>query len=573
MIKKIIFLSTILAMSIALNAQVIKSWTNGANIKEYKLTQPGTYRISGKVTGNINVELNTQGDVIIEGVNGTNPVLQGIPRPGEKRAVGHVKGNIGANSSITIRNLTLSHNGHHIIDFGGDGYKHIKNCTFYGEEHKVDGVVAFGVAPGNMGGNGLFENSYCQAGDDGHQPSVAGSVYKNNDLIMYDNGSAIQLGWKSRFTGAKHICEDIRISGNIKPNINGRTNSDNNVGRSVIAGAFNNNGSNIQLTKLDINVAKYNHLIKLVAGTESSNKTVKNITIQGVVRKAIYNSGGSGNLKAISLHAKSGCKIENMVIDLGNEVAKTQYHSISGNVNVKFLKSDGSVVEYKNGKLQSTPSSNYIYIDHNSSGTRLKANASGGAVGTKAASNTGNQVQWEQVSTSGNWFYLVHRASGRKLQCNDGVNVVTAPATNTGNKVQWRWIDAGGGWYRLENRQYVQWLHIKPDGSSDFKVGPTSWTGNNTKWKYSAAKSAGNTLNQSTLAVEAYPNPANDYITLEGAPEGAKIAVYNLQGQQVFSGQLESYSQTFEISSWGKGLVMIHINNGISTQVLKVNIQ
>ena len=80
-------------------------------------------------------------------------------------------------------------------------------------------------------------------------------------------------------------------------------------------------------------------------------------------------------------------------------------------------------------------------------------------------------------------------------------------------------------------------------------------------------------VNPNALALEVYPNPASAHITLSSAQEGAAISVFNLQGKLVYSGLVESTNHRIETSSWGKGLYMIHIYNGISAQVLKVNIQ
>ncbi len=315
------------------------------NIGEYKLTKPGTYQISGKVVGNINIKLTTPGAVIIEGI-GTNPFYEGIPRPGEIRAVGHIGGEIDAPSTLTIRNVTLAHNVHHIVDFGGSGYKYIKNVTFIGQERVINGKTVFGVAPGNMGGNGLMEDCVMNSGDDAHQVTSAGSTYKNNKIIMYGNGSVFQFGWNNRFEGRVHYADSIEVTGVIKPNITGRTNTDSNSGRCVIGGQFNNPGGDIKLTNLNLQIPQYNHLIKMVV-----TSPIDDILIQGTTT-SVYNAGGTGNLKAIVIAAKAGGSVRGMVVDLGAEAANPKNHFIQGNVDVKFVYCGGTkVVEYKAGQL------------------------------------------------------------------------------------------------------------------------------------------------------------------------------------------------------------------------------
>ena len=337
---------TLLSASVFAQVTVLKG-----NIgKNFKINSAGTWQIQGKVTGNIDIVYKGKGKIIIEGV-GENPILQGMQWGGStKRAVGHVKGEIPAGCTLVIRNLTLSHNKHHIIDFGGPGRKHVYNCTFLGEAHVVNGQMVFGVAPGNMGGNGLLENCICHAGDDGHQVSLPGSEYRDNHLIMYDNGSAFQFGWKKRFKGRPHHADNIKITGNINPNTNGRTNTSDNPGRCVIGGVFNNNGGDIKLTNLDIDIPKYNHLIKMVVG----NVKIDDILIQGTTT-SVFNYGGPANLKAIAISAKSGGSVKDMVVDLGDEAANPSNHFIKGNVDVTFLKSDGTATVYKGGKLVSNP--------------------------------------------------------------------------------------------------------------------------------------------------------------------------------------------------------------------------
>ena len=216
----------------------------------------------------------------------------------------------------------------------------------------------------------------------------------------------------------------------------------------------------------------------------------------------------------------------------------------------------------------------FSYVNHNSSGRRLKANATGGALGTNPGGNTGTWVQWMQVPVNNTWFYLVHKQSLKKLRCTDGTTVNTAPTSNAGNKVQWRLVDAGGGWYRIQNRAYTRWLHVQADGVTNFSCGPTSWTGNNTKWQFSAPfKSAEVTAVQNNLVLEAFPNPASDKVTIAGLSEGSGISVYSVQGKLVYKGTAESASQVLETSTWGKGLFLIQVRSGFEIKASKVIVE
>ncbi|MCG8701806.1 MAG: fibronectin type III domain-containing protein, partial [Bacteroidales bacterium] len=426
--KKIPFLMGLLFVvaSLTMHAQVNVTWNNNQNIGEYKLTKPGTYKIKGTVRGNINVELNTQGTIIIEGVAGTNPMLIGKARPGQKRAVGHVKGDIPANSKIIIRNVTLKHTKHHIIDFGGPGRKHVYNVDFIGEEYGGN----FGVAPGNMGGNGLMENCYCRAGDDGHQVSLPGSEYRDNHLEMFNNGSAFQFGWKGRFMGRPHHADNIKVTGNINPNTNGKKNDGNNPGRCVIGGVFNNNGGDIKLTNLDLRIPKYNHLIKMVVGTEKSNVVLSDILIQGTTT-SVFNYGGPNNLKAIAISALKGGAVKNMVVDLGDEAAKTKNHFIKGNVDVKFLRSDGSAVVYKGGKLQTN--------------TDTKSPTTPGAISFASITKSSVNVSWgKSTDNVGVTGYDVYMNNSFEKSVSGTSATITGLDCNTSYAFKVRAKDAAG---------------------------------------------------------------------------------------------------------------------------------
>ena len=200
----------------------------------------------------------------------------------------------------------------------------------------------------------------------------------------------------------------------------------------------------------------------------------------------------------------------------------------------------------------------YIFIDHNSSGKRLKATDANTVV-TQVGGTDGYSL-WEQQTANGEWFYLVNKATGQKLKSDDGTIVFLAEPTWTGNKVQWRWVDAGNGWYRLENRKHVTWLHVKPDGVSDLKLGPTSWTGNNTKWKYTAAPKSINS--ESYIELSVYPNPATSLLNVEltNVSEDARMELYNSTGQIVKVATLENAHGSISLSGLNKGIYVLQIH-------------
>ena len=222
-----------------------------------------------------------------------------------------------------------------------------------------------------------------------------------------------------------------------------------------------------------------------------------------------------------------------------------------------------------------TQTSEYIFIDHKSSNKRLKANNSGGAVGVKVATATGNQVQWQELDAGNGYFYLVHKASGKKLNAsNNGNTINTLPAGNTANGAQWRWIDAGNDWYRLENKQFNKWLHVKANGTTDFLLGPTSWMGDNTRWKITnvAGNKSVHSANTTSKELLLFPNPAHELINIELKNiEKASLEVINFQGKSLLFKGFVGTAQ-LETSKFGKGTFILKITttNQVITKIFVV---
>ena len=237
---------------------------------------------------------------------------------------------------------------------------------------------------------------------------------------------------------------------------------------------------------------------------------------------------------------------------------------------------DGTAVAVSNQPQVATPScgssggGGIVFIDHNSSGQRLKANGSGGAVGVKAATSTGTNVQWDQQDAGAGYFYLVHVGSGNKLNSSDGTVVNTVAPSNTSNNVQWQWIDAGGGWYRLENRAHTRWLHVRPDGTQ-FELGPTTWTGSNTQWQFNSTSGA-RLASEAVLSIEGelstiqvYPNPVRNILNIQGVSSEERFMIYNSIGQKVMDFQ----GGKVDISRLSKGIYFIRDKSSLIGKILK----
>lgn len=75
------------------------------------------------------------------------------------------------------------------------------------------------------------------------------------------------------------------------------------------------------------------------------------------------------------------------------------------------------------------------------------------------------------------------------------------------------------------------------------------------------------------LSVSVYPNPANNYVVIDGA-SGAELQVYDLSGRPVYKQEvLETENETINISGWDKGIYLFSIKNELSSSVIKIVIQ
>ncbi|PWJ37884.1 carbohydrate-binding protein [Sediminitomix flava] len=208
---------------------------------------------------------------------------------------------------------------------------------------------------------------------------------------------------------------------------------------------------------------------------------------------------------------------------------------------------------------ESTPNvgTSVLYIDHKASGMRL---TDSGGVTTKGTGNTGDWVQWEQVSTNNGYFYLILKGSGRKLGSSDGINLAMFDATNTSNDVQWKWISVDATWNRLENRAHTQWLHVGSDGVTNMRIGPTSWTGDNTQWTYiqvSNNSRIASTFIEAKPELKIGPNPTKDVVYVFGATFDDMVNIYSLDGKL----KVQQKGSSVNVSSLKEGIYILKVNS------------
>jgi hypothetical protein len=192
----------------------------------------------------------------------------------------------------------------------------------------------------------------------------------------------------------------------------------------------------------------------------------------------------------------------------------------------------------------------------------------GNATNTVSTQNggVGDWVQWEQEETNSGYFFLIHKATGKKLQGNSSYKVSLVDPSKNGTWEQWKWVDAGGGWYRLENRGHNRWLHVGANGTSNWTIGPKTWQGNNTKWKFtnqSTNKSRSEKAISETDDVQElrlYPNPTTRALNITGIKSDSVVEIFAYTGQKVLSSKGAS---EIDVSMLSNGMYFVKVDNSV----------
>ena len=84
----------------------------------------------------------------------------------------------------------------------------------------------------------------------------------------------------------------------------------------------------------------------------------------------------------------------------------------------------------------------------------------------------------------GECFKIIHVATGKVLGSNNSNNIELFDANTAGNDYQWKFVNEGE-YGRIIHRSSGLRIHIKED-DSQFELGPNTWTGNRTLWKFTS---------------------------------------------------------------------------------------
>ncbi len=299
-----------------------------SDFTEYFITAEGIYEIRGTVRGEV-INLNNVPDgstIIIRGV-GNNPLFEAKPytgpRANDARSKSHIRGGFDG-GSLTIEDFAFfGRVNHNFMSLPG-------NCNKIIQDLFVTNDTRDGAGGINPGTNSLVRRCTVRPHDDAIKPTEPNARAENCTLIMGGNGAALQLGWGQRAGGAIHYATDITIRGYLTRNK--QTNTDSNPGRAVIGGIYENNGSDVQFTGLDIDMDSNHtaHYVKLKA----DGATLRDVTITGMIHNTVNVDPA---IHAVALNATNGGQIQNMVLDLGPALTNSDIF-MTNNVDLTFTR-------------------------------------------------------------------------------------------------------------------------------------------------------------------------------------------------------------------------------------------
>ncbi len=160
-------------------------------------------------------------------------------------------------------------------------------------------------------------------------------------------------------------------------------------------------------------------------------------------------------------------------------------------------------------------------------------------------------LNWSTANESGNKGFSMERSADSKAWHSIGFINSAAPNGNSAQKLDYTYTDKapvkGINYYRLKQ---------------------TDMDGN---YKYSIVRQV--SFNQSDISI--HPNPASNYVTIDGLNSGESIKMYDAAGRMIKELKPAQASVTIDLDGLNNGLYNIHItgNNGtiISRKIVKVN--
>ena len=175
---------------------------------------------------------------------------------------------------------------------------------------------------------------------------------------------------------------------------------------------------------------------------------------------------------------------------------------------------------------------------------------------------TGVQLLWQTATEINNSHFEVEWSR-------DGFSF--AP---NGSSDSWKKIGTVQGAGTTNEAQEYGFLHTYPaNGENYYRLRqvdlPAGQAGFDGKWEYTKTIQINYELSTDDAPLAIYPNPANDFITIQNGKTGDVVEIFNVNGQLVKAIQINSTIQTQSIRDLSSGLYFIKSGSSVEKLIIK----
>lgn len=191
-----------------------------------------------------------------------------------------------------------------------------------------------------------------------------------------------------------------------------------------------------------------------------------------------------------------------------------------------------------------------------------------------------NQL-WEEIDRGNGFYSYKNKNSNRCLDAGDGgangQNTFVAQCQDNNQNQQWKRINVEDNYFRLQKRNASNFALDGGNGGANGQE-VYLWTDNgsnlNQQWQFYYLKE------EPTLGVDAavtlenkiqvYPNPVEDYVTINNLNKGDAIIIYDLLGSIIYKSEaLSNGDNKVSTRELSKGVYLLSINKTFSFKLLK----
>jgi len=204
-------------------------------------------------------------------------------------------------------------------------------------------------------------------------------------------------------------------------------------------------------------------------------------------------------------------------------------------------------------------------------------NYNGTVANCLVANNSGGGIMNYGNSSTNAFIYcstIVKNSSYNIYTYNDGTDFVYNSIIDESDMTQF--VNSNANDYRLEaNSKYIDSGSL--DNLPDWLINGTDLAGNPRThdgkismgaYEYDPLYTGIEELqHQSSISI--FPNPASDFISISGLQNNEKFSIYNINGQQLFSGKATSETQQIAVGHFPAGIYLLKADNGQTLKFLK----